>query len=81
MVAVLGRYWGGTGGSKLKRIFEKSRVMFRRIEISVRLPGTVFCALSHGHGLGIRAFHGVLQKVVSVYLVAIQGVAVLGGQK
>ena len=52
---VLGRYWGARNW---KRTFEKTRVGFGRTEVSVRLDGIFFCALSFGHGPGGLGFYG-----------------------
>ena len=44
------------------QIFEKTRVGSRRTEVSVRLDGIVFCALSSGHGSRGPGFQGGLEK-------------------
>ena len=54
---------GIRGGRNWKRIFEKTRVGFGRTEVSVRLDGIVFCALSFGHGPRGRGFEGVWKRV------------------
>ena len=46
------------GGRNWKRINEKTGVGFGRTEVSVRLDGIVFCALSFGHGPRRRGFEG-----------------------
>ena len=45
-----------------KRKTEKTGVGFGRTELSLKLLGRVLYALSHGHGLRIQAFQGVLKK-------------------
>ena len=56
-------FWSGTGavlrGSKLETCSWKNRVEFGRTEVSVRLDGIVFCALSFGHGPRGTGFEGI----------------------
>ena len=55
-------FWGGTGGGqkcqKLKSILMITRVGFGRMDVSLRLSCTEFCALSSGHGPRGRGFEG-----------------------
>ena len=60
----LGRYWASTGGVELGKFLKKTRVGFGRTEISVRLDGIVFCALSFGHGPRDGGFDRVLKGVI-----------------
>ena len=53
---------------------KKTRVGFGRTEVSARLDGIVFCALSFGHGLRGRCFEGVSKLVdFHVFLGAVLG--------
>ena len=53
-----GRYWGGQKWRKLKSIFAKTRVGFGRMEVSLMLSCTEFCALSSRHGPRGQGFEG-----------------------
>ena len=50
-------------GRNWKRIFEKTRVGFGRREVSGRLDGIVFSALSCGHGPEIMGSEGVWKRL------------------
>ena len=65
---VFGAVLGGSKLTNLQSIFEKTRVGFGSPELSLRLSGTGFCALSSGHGPRGLGFHGGPSGRIFVFL-------------